>query len=179
MDVCRFLLAWGTRWILSHEDQLWAREAAAERVRRNKARGCYRPMIPDTGDPLLLEYWACCAEIAFARMIGIQPVLIKDRWAGQPNGYLPNGLPYAVVHRTRPEWDLLVPRRSNVQRDWLFMLLVSALGPGHPVYEWRGYMPGTVVLHYDNLWNPKGRHNPAGWCYKLRQKRLRQSLEYW
>lgn len=159
---------------IGDSDRQWATSAAVDRLRLNIERGTWRPMSDDRGDAIELETIACGAEIAFARMVGVQPVLIKEEWIGQPNGQLPNGTPYNVQHTTLPKGNLLVAYNSHPKREWIFVLCQSHW----PDFEFRGWIPGELVLRYRNLYNPKGVRRES-WCYRWSRHALRDALTYW
>lgn len=154
---------------LSAVDQARARAAAQQRYEANRRAGSFRRNL--TGESVdAHERGSVGAEIAFARLVRVEPNLLCDRmWVGSIDCTLPDTRTVDVKYTTYEDGCLLVPTVSTSRPD-LYVLMKGRF----PHYFFDGWVSATLLRQPGHITD---RYHKIP-CYRLPAEWLEDELLY-
>jgi hypothetical protein len=154
----------GTRCTLSDSDLRYCQEIASSRYLSARAHHAVNQLRDDASSA---EFDGVCAELAFARLAGVDPILSPKRVRGSADCILHDGQRVDVKH-TRHDDGMLLAWGIHTNRGVdLFVLMTGT----PPRLTFRGYAATADLIDVANI-----RNLGKGDCYALEQDRIERCL---
>lgn len=161
------LVAWNCAYTLGEEDERLSRSVAQQIRDLNEERRTVSKHWTDDAQ-IELDRQHAGGVVAFCRLAGVEPILVRDRWAngvGKVHCYLADGRSVSVKQTKLPRGQLLV-EEDEPKAAALYTLMVGV----SPTYTFRGWETNARIFVPENLtWGYRNTGKPPSQRYHLRQ----------